>query len=434
MQQNNWKQRVRFSVMNALYFAIVAVTTYQTVYLQEAGLSSSQIGSIVAAASFLGLIVIPVWGIVSDMLHSAKVPFLLCVLIMSVLYFVMPILERGGKGNVVFFSVLIPVIYLFKQPTNSMLDSWSISELTPLKVGYGQVRMWGSIGFAVVSAILGVTAGKVINVSFLFYLMLPLAVMMYFVGRKTSAHPKGLKCRMPGRGYFAGRKMSAQAEQIKCGMPERVSSADAEGSIKKENKRSGREKVPVGKLFENRSLITYLIYALGLNIYTSVTLIFMPYILEAAGCKPEQIGLVTGFRALMEILSMYVGSRLAGKIALRYIMILPGILFGLEQMFYRFAGNLFHILFIMVLSGLAGGFAYSLGPSYIYEIVPKEVVSTAQSCNAMILTITGIAGSAAGGYIIREWGIYTFTTGCAIFIGCLTVFFAVSLRIPIRAS
>lgn len=412
MQQNNWRQRIRFSVMNALYFAIVAVTTYQTVYLQEAGLSSSQIGSIVAAASFLGLIVIPVWGIVSDMLHSAKVPFLLCVLIMSVLYFVMPILERGEKGNVVFFSVLIPVIYLFKQPTNSMLDSWSISELTSLKVGYGQVRMWGSIGFAVVSAILGVTAGKVVNVSFLFYLMLPLAVMMYFVGRKTSAHPKGLKCRMP----------------------ERVSSADAEGSIKKENKRSGREKVPVGKLFENRSLITYLIYALGLNIYTSVTLIFMPYILEAAGCKPEQIGLVTGFRALMEILSMYVGSRLAGKIALRYIMILPGILFGLEQMFYRFAGNLFHILFIMVLSGLAGGFAYSLGPSYIYEIVPKEVVSTAQSCNAMILTITGIAGSAAGGYIIREWGIYTFTTGCAIFIGCLTVFFAVSLRIPIRAS
>lgn len=412
MQQNNWRQRIRFSVMNALYFAIVAVTTYQTVYLQEAGLSSSQIGSIVAAASFLGLIVIPAWGIVSDMLHSAKVPFLLCVLIMSVLYFVMPILERGGKGNVVFFSVLIPVIYLFKQPTNSMLDSWSISELTPLKVGYGQVRMWGSIGFAVVSAILGVTAGKMINVSFLFYLMLPLAVMMYFVGRKTSAHPKGLKCKMP----------------------ERVSSANAEGSIKKENKRSGREKVPVGKLFENQSLITYLIYALGLNIYTSVTLIFMPYILEAAGCKPEQIGLVTGFRALMEILSMYVGSRLAGKIALRYIMILPGILFGLEQMFYRFAGNLFHILFIMVLSGLAGGFAYSLGPSYIYEIVPKEVVSTAQSCNAMILTITGIAGSAAGGYIIREWGIYTFTTGCAIFIGCLTVFFAVSLRIPIRAS
>lgn len=405
MRQNDGGQRVRFSIINAMYFAIVAVTTYQTVYLQEAGLSSSQIGSIVAAASFLGLLVIPVWGIVSDMLHSAKIPFLLCVLVMSALYFAMPILERGKKGSVVFFGVLIPVIYLFKQPTNSMLDSWSISELTPLKVGYGQVRMWGSIGFALVSAILGVTAGKVINVSFLFYLMLPFAVIMYLVGRKTSASPKSLKW---------GKLKSRM---------------DAGENRRKEKKRISREKVPVGKLFENPSLMTYLIYALGLNIYTSVTLIFMPYILAAAGCKPEQIGLVTGFRALMEILSMYAGSRLAGKVALRYIMILPGILFGMEQMFYRFAGNLFHILLIMVLSGLAGGIAYSLGPSYIYEIVPKEVVSTAQSCNAMILTITGIIGSAAGGYIIRVWGIYTFTTGCAVLIGCLTVFFAVSLKI-----
>ena len=68
-------------------------------------------------------------------------------------------------------------------------------------------------------------------------------------------------------------------------------------------------------------------------------------------------------------------------------------------------------MLLWVLSGLAGGFFYSLGPSYIYEIVPDDVKSTAQTVNAMDLTLVSIVGSAVGGYVIEHWGVNVLTAG-----------------------
>lgn len=108
-------------------------------------------------------------------------------------------------------------------------------------------------------------------------------------------------------------------------------------------------------------------------------------------------------------------------------MILHCILFGIEHLCYGFAVGLTGMLCIMVLSGLAGGFFHSLGPSYIFEIVHPEVVNTAQTLNAMDLTLVSIVGSAVGGIVIERWEIHTMTTFCGILIMALTALFAVSL-------
>ncbi len=388
MKQNAKVEFIKFSLVEDLFFAIFSITSYQTMFLQDSGMRSDQIGIIVATSSVVGLITVPIWGIISDRLHTARGTFLLSVVVTSILYCLLPLAKRITGGNVNIYYVYIPFIFLFRQATNSMLDSWCISELSPKGIGYGRVRMWGSVGYSLVSIILGCLVGVYFNADVAFYIILPLIIILLLIA--------------PGKG-----KTTAVKDEPK------------EENKKKEN----YFKV----LIKNRSFIFYLIYAFGLNIYLSVTLIFMSYILVAADCEPGQIGLVTGLRALVEISTMYLGARLMKKIPLRYIIIVPGILHGLEHLLYQTAGNIYGIIGIMILSGAAGGIFYSLGPTYIYEIVPREVSNTAQSLNAMNMTLVSITGSLVGGYVIKLWGIHTLTTGAGILILSLTVFFTITL-------
>ncbi len=387
MLKEGKKEYIKFAMIEALYFAIFAFTTYQTVFLKDLGITSSQIGTIVSIASVTGLVVSPLWGIVSDMLHSARMTFWLSVTGTTILFACLPIIEKLLKENTVIVFVYIPVIFIFKQASNSLLDSWCIGVLSPKGIPYGSVRMWGSVGYSLVSLLLGILIGTYVDTDTSFYFMLPLLALLSY--------------------FCLNKKEEERQEKQKTGHV---------------------QKPPFQKLFVDRQFFIYLLYAFGLNIYLAVTLVFMPYVLEAAGCQPEQVGTVTGFRALMEIGSMFLGARLSRKIPIRYIMIFPGVLFGIEHICYQFAGNLVGILGIMILSGLAGGFFYSLGPSYIFEIVSKEVVTTAQTINAMNLTFVSIIGSAVGGYVIRRWGIHALTTGCGILILVLTGIFIYSIR------
>lgn len=391
---DNKKKRIyiRFSLIQALFFSIFAVSTYQTVYMQEIGINSTQIGTIIAIASFVGLVASPVWGIISDWLQSARRPFVVSVTVTAALFIFMPFVGTLTGGCVSVFYIYIPLIFIFKQASNSLLDSWCISELSGLGIGYGSVRMWGSIGYSVISILLGIMVTVLSRTGNMFWFMLPPALLLGWLCQKRNGERKPAK------------------------------------NPKDRYEKKGR----IRELLNNTTFLIYLVYAFGLNIYLAVTLIFMPYILEYAGYPTEQMGIVTGFRALVEILSMFAGSQLARKFPLKYIIILPGILFGLEHILYQFAYGLPSILSIMILSGLAGGFYYSLGPSYIYEIIHSNVKSTAQTINAMGLTLVSIVGSAVGGFVIDTWGISTMTTGCGILILTLTVVFILSLKINSR--
>lgn len=384
MERRTRKDVIRFSMIEALYFAIFAISSYQTGFLKSNGLTSTQIGLIVSISSCLGLVVVPFWGILTDTRLGPQHTFVLTVTVTAGMYGLLPLFGRLSGHSVLFYTVYIPLIFLFKQPTNSMMDSWAIATLSPQGVSYGSVRRWGSIGYAAVSLILGSLVGKVINEAAAFAMMLPLAVILIFVCSRGN---------QPAQGKARGKK----------------------------------EPFRLGLLLKNPSLVMYLLYSIGLNIYLAVTLIFMAYILPAASVDAEKLGVVTGFRAVIEIISMTIGARLARKMKLKYIMILPGVLFGLEHLLYGAADGMASILAIMTLSGLAGGFVYSLGPSYIYEITPREVTNTAQSCNAMTMTLVSIIGSAVGGVMIEKLGIRFFTTVLGCIILTLTVLFTLSV-------
>lgn len=386
MKKEKSKVVIRFSVIEFLYFAAFATSTFLSVYLREVGLNSIQIGSITSLGAVLGLVFLPVWGTVSDRIHSSRPVFMFCIGTAASLFCILPLMGKMWTGYVLPFFILVPLIFIFKQPATALLDGWIVNEIAPLHINYGSIRMWGSIGFSVISLALSsfIIKARGTAISFYLYSVFAIPVMLLCLNRNTDK----------------AKNTGALTE---------------------------KEKVPFSFLYKNFYFITYVIFSLGLNIYMSVTIIFMPYILEYAGCSATLIGIISGYRALAEVVSMFLTKLLRKHIPLPGLLSIAGILFAIEHLFYSYASSLIHILILITFSGFAGGIAYSMSPTYIHEIVPEKVHNTAQSFNSITMSLVGIFGTFAGGFIINAYGIEWLTRGSGIFILSLTILFALSI-------
>ena len=69
------------SIMEFLgYGTSLAALGYLTVFLQDIGMDASQIGTITAVNSVVGMVASPFWGVVSDKLRSLRKTLLICLI------------------------------------------------------------------------------------------------------------------------------------------------------------------------------------------------------------------------------------------------------------------------------------------------------------------------------------------------------------------
>lgn len=383
MADTRKKLILNFSVIEFFFFALFGVSTYLTVYLMEAGFDSDQIGRLTSAGTLLGTLFLPFWGHLSDHIGSSKKTYLFCMSATAILFGMFPLLGSHFSGNLLPFSIIVPLTMLFRQPTNALLDGWVVSQTAPHHIPYGLIRRWGSVGFSICTIFSSFLLDSFFSVSSMFYFMPILLVPLLVVSLKVPAST-------------AGKQMM-----------------------------ESRKPADHFVLFRNRAFLAYFIFSLGLSIYLSITMIFLAYILEYAGCAPSLLGLIVGWRALMEIISMSVSSRCIHRFSYPCILTVSGILFAIEHLSYRFADGLFSLLVIISFSGLAGGIFYSIGPCYVLHIIPDELNHTAQSYIAIGTALVGIAGTFFGGSIIAKAGITTLTTSCGFVISALTIFFVI---------
>ena len=386
METEKKRAVLRFAVVEFLFFAVVASSTYQTPFLKEIGFSSVQIGWITAIGSIIGMVLLPVWGIISDKMNSSRTPLLISVALTAIMYTLFAVFWLIAPGFLGVFYILVPLAMTFKRPETALLDGWVISELAPYGVGYGTVRMWGSIGYAVVTMGMSALLSAGVMSTWATFFIMPVLLIPFV--------------------FFTVKGKEQRKDEVKVPESEKL-----------------KKKVPLKVLFKNKRYVVYLIYTVGLCMYMSITVIYMAYILEYAGCDQSLQGTVVGFRALMEIIAMGAAIKLRNKVKLWQILVVSGVFFGTEHLLYGQAHSLPFLLFLMVLSGFAGGIMYSIGPSYVYESVDERVRNTAQSFVSVVMAVVGILGSLLGGYIIDSFGIQTVTFGCGIITISLTAFF-----------
>ncbi len=376
---------LRFSAAEFLFFAFGSLLSYQTVFLKDTlGLSSAEIGSLTAGCAVISLAFIPLWGVLSDKLRSARVVFGLCMAGAAAATLLFSFLGAGLPAAPALIFLLLLLKYLFQQPTNSLLDGWAISELAPHGVTYSRVRVWGSVGFAFFCLLLGLTVGKVLSVRTAFRLCAALGLAL-------------------AAWTFAQRGGAASGGEAKPGLRDFL------------------------RLLKNKKFLMYLLFSIGPNIFVGVTLVYFPYVLELAGVSTDRIGIFTGLRSGIEVLTMLVLlTLLSQRVSAGYLVALPGLFGGLEHLLYGSAPGMAPIFVSMTLSGLAGGVFYGMGPAYIHSIVPAALQNTAQTLAAFVTTLVAVGGSFLGGRLISRFGILALTRGCGAVMLALSALFLLS--------
>lgn len=185
------KQVILLSLFFALYFGGAGfVSPFITLHFYSTGMNGFQIGSIATISGLLALIGAPLLGAIYD--HSKRKRFVFQVMLISsgILLFLL--------GWSQYFLVAMIVYSLYRIGASSSIPisenlafNISRSEDSNRRKGFGFMRLWGSVAFALTALIGGWIVEKFdIKINFLLFLFFMVLVtgLVYLVSKRSFNH------------------------------------------------------------------------------------------------------------------------------------------------------------------------------------------------------------------------------------------------------
>jgi len=145
--------RFWFKLFYAVKFAGIGVfMPYMVMYFIRKDLTSAQIGSLMALTTLAGIIVQPMWGIISDKYNVTRLLVTIGCWTTSGFVLSFTLTDRFE-----YLVVIVVLSSILNAPVHSNVAALALShlEIRGKQEEYGKFRLWGSIGFIVATAISG---------------------------------------------------------------------------------------------------------------------------------------------------------------------------------------------------------------------------------------------------------------------------------------
>ena len=242
----------------ALFIGLGAYNTFLPVYLENTlGFTSSQVGIIVSIPSILGIIFVPIWGLLSDISKKQKTVLWINIFMSLILAGVYTITKS-------FIPVLIVATFfeMFRNSVLPLTDSLTTSFCRENNKNYGSIRVIGSMTFAVASFLCGQLI-KITNSDLMFFYVFMVSMIGFLIITPT---------------------------------------LDTNTTIEQKEKLNLKEDLP--KLFKNKSYILILLCGVCVAGLTEGMMSFQGIYLMKLGAGTELVGLLTVFMALPELFFM----------------------------------------------------------------------------------------------------------------------------------
>ena len=351
---------LRFTVLQFVYWFVMAIGNYQTVYLQSRGYTATTIGLINAVLSAVTIMATPVWGMNSDRIRSIRRVFLLTLIVGSVLFAFIPAIIGLPVLSAPLMLVYLSLVYFFRNPANAMMDNWLVRYSNQKGVDYGSIRSFGSLGYAICGVLI---AGAVSSFGTAWTFPVCSAMMALVVA------------------------MSLRTDDAKPVAP-------ATGA-------PAREAFNPLTLFKNYYFTTFLAFSLLLYIVINSAAAFLPYLLEEVGVSSIRYGLITAYMATLEIPMLLAARPLRRRAPLFALCIASGFCYAAACLLLgTCAHSLGMIVAIETLSGVGSGLLIASAANYIYTLTPENLKATGQSIFVAVTALSGIAGNLIGGAVV----------------------------------
>jgi PPP family 3-phenylpropionic acid transporter len=350
------ERRVRQELLAAkayyfLYFASIGCfAPFLNIYLMQKGLTGAQIGWLGSIAPLIALVANPIWGSAADRWQIHRQVLALCSFVagMAALFFI-------PFQGFWFFVILSSVITLFRTPIGPIVDSAVILLTRQTGNNYGRQRIWGTIGFIVLSLGLGqVLTGRDLSLIFWLY------AGLLGIGNTV------LSLFLP-----------------------------VENVEKRVGLREGMKDL-FGRLDYLSFLIASVIFGMGIAGYVG----FLGLYIQELGGNEQLVGLAWTANALLEIPVMFFGKHWFGRFSSQRL-ILTALLGYILVWSLIGLGQTPALAIVAVLgNGVCFGVFWMAAVDYVSSTAPLGLSATAQTLfGAALLGLGWSLGSVVAGYL-----------------------------------
>lgn len=343
--------------LNILYFILYGTTScvapFLTPYFLERGLSYSQIGILFAIYSLVGVLAQPFWGVITDKYASKKTTMIITMTVSGILVFGF-IISKG------FYSILLAIIaFMFFQSSMLSVNDANTYDLMDVykDIQYGKTRLMGSVGYALISLILGIIIKFTdINVPFLVYfifIIMGLALL---------------------------------------------------STINEKSRRTGSSinTSDIFRIVKNKRFILISISALIATAAYNSNGNYISVLMKETGGDVANLGMLYFLVAMSELPFFFFESKVIKKYGILNIYII-GITFYIIRFFINSMCTSYQaVLAIQLLQGISFPLYLTATLQYVIKIVPPETRTTALTTFAAITGgIGGFIGNIGGGFLLQ---------------------------------
>ncbi|MDP4084937.1 MAG: MFS transporter [Bacillota bacterium] len=328
------------------FFGVGSITALISVYLSDVEkLNGTQIGTILSIGPIMMIFFQPIWGMVSDVTNAPPKVLTLSTFLAGIFGFGYLFFHRF---SLLFMAAIL--VAIFQSAIIPVSDSISIKYTAKVRYNYGNIRLFGSLGYGVAVFLMGKLSEFTPTVIFYaFFIALTIASLLAF--------------RLPNEGTKAKVKLS-----------------------------SGMKELFVIKKFIIFMIVTFLIFGpiLANNFYFGL-------FVDKLGGSYTGIGVAFLIAVLSEIPFMRISGKLINKYGLLPIATIAGAISAIRWVFYFMEPSLSLVYGSAFISGLSIGLFIPAGLQYIRDITPVHITATA-------VTIYSAIGNGLGNWFSTFFG------------------------------
>jgi oligosaccharide:H+ symporter len=336
------------SVYFIVFGALACYYPFLAVYFGERGLSYSQIGVAFAVNSMTAVLCQPIWGYFTDK-YLGKVKTIIigalgsCVAIYALVF----------SDSFLLVLVSIFLFMAFQSPVTSVTDAYCYEIIDHHKsIQYGRIRLWGSLGYAVIALIVGAIIKHTgTNTAFVIYSIVTVfgVAILNSIGFKS--------------------KHSQNMIRLK----------------------------DISELFKNKKFVVFMISVVLANIALGANGSYIAVLIEKTGGDASKLGMLWFIVAISELPVFFLGNRLIKKYGILNLYLLSLALYIFRFFLDSFATNYIMVIIIQVMQSITFALYLLSALQYLNTIIPNKMKATG-------MTIYAALGGGLGGFIGNIFG------------------------------
>lgn len=355
-----------------LFIGLGAYNTFLPVYLEKTlGFSSSQVGMIVSIPSIIGIVFVPIWGLISDLLKKQKSVLWINIL-MSLLFTILYIITDS------FIPVLVVTTFLemFRNSILPLTDSITTSFCKENNKNYGSIRVIGSMSFAISSFLCGqLIKATNSNIMFLYVFIVSM---------------------------------------IGCLLITPI--LDTTNKVEHKEKLNLKEDLP--KLFRNKPYILILICGVCVASLTEAMMSYQGIHLMSLGAGAELVGLLTVFMVIPELFFMVKSKDLVEKYGMVKMIGFASCALLIRWTVYALTSNPWLFMIATSMHGIAISIMIICAFDFIGKVVDKKLYTTSMTVYTFTIGVSYSLMKLLYGTMIDLFGInsiFIFSIGVSLF-------------------